>query len=219
MLQLVAFAFGTLAIRFLHRVRRGLSGSEGYFTFSDFLIEDRVIEHRAFVIMILPPLFGGALLAVWEGVQPATAAAAGFMAAFLGVWPVYRWPLQLLEEHLHPYWKKLRFLYALFVGLSMALAYAGFVVARSVAPYLVRLTTTAAWRQFLDDLAANAIYDLSKLALGGLLFAGGLYANRERNRIGRLAAAERDKDWERKHGYVPAARSGRDPSEGIEYTP
>lgn len=144
--------------------------------------------------MMIPPLLGGALVALWPGAVSASAALAGFTAAFLTVWPVLQFPYHLLERHLQPYWGKLRFIYALFVGSSTALAYLGFVAVRSLVPAIPRVTGATAWQNFLDDVAANAIYDFVKYLIISALVLGGYVVNRERKRIGMAAEAERRRE-------------------------
>ena len=197
---------GTILIRFLHRVRRRISGRDGYFSFSDFLVEDRIIEHRAFIWMALPPLAGGVAVSLWPGVDALIAAGAGLAAAFLGVWPVFQFPYHVLDDYLQPYWGKLRYLYILFIGSSGALAYLGYVTRTKLAPIAAGLMRTNAWRDFLDNLAANAMYDVLKCAVVALLVAGGVYVNRKRNEIGTAAAAARAEDWNAEMGNVSATR-------------
>jgi hypothetical protein len=193
--QLLALAVGTTLIRFLHLLRRRL-GWKKYFSFSDLLVEEQQVTARGFLYMALPPFLGGVAMGVVPSIHPATAAAAGLLAAFIGVWPVFQFTDQLLDEHLIKHWSKLKFLYVLFVGFSTSLAYTGFVAARTSLPLVVELTGTTAWQQFLDNLAANAIYDSVKtLAIAGLI-GSGLYVTRERKRIGAEVGKEKEEEWE-----------------------
>jgi hypothetical protein len=146
--------------------------------------------------MTLAPFLGGLAMGLVPAVHPMTVAAAGFLSAFLGVWPVFQFPDLILDEYLLPYWKKLRFLYVLFLGFSTSLAYAGFVVAHASLPILVDVTGTRAWQQFLDNLAANAIYDGAKAVVVSVLIGSGLYVARERKRIGTAIEKKRLEDWE-----------------------
>lgn len=193
--QLIALAVGTVVIRFLHRVRRKLSGTRGYFSFSDFLVEDQSIRDRAFIWMTLPPIAGGVLLSFWPGADSSLAAAAGFMAAFLGVWPVFQFPFELLDEYLQPYWHKLKYLYLIFVGTSSALSYLGFLLRLRLAPLGQSVTQTHAWQAFLDNLAANAMYDVLKYGVVTLLVLGGIYVNKRRQTIGIAAGQAREAGW------------------------
>lgn len=197
--QFLATVLGAVLIRFLHVVRRRVSGSDRYFSFSDFLIEERTIQSRGVLGMALPPLVGGVALAALPGVAPVSAAAAGFLAAFLGVWPVYAFPYQLLDRHLIRYWGKLKYLYALFVGFSTAMCYVGFVAARAAVPVMKYATGTRAWDQFMDTLGANALYDAFKWGVIALLTAGGVYVSRERKRLGDQVSRE---EHERSHGNL-----------------
>jgi len=194
---LLAVMAGTTVIRFLSRMRRRLSGQEAYVSVSDFVFPDRVAEYRGFVWIALPPFIGGMLLAFWPGTNGGIAGAAGFFAAFLGVWPIYRFPFQLLEDYLQPFWPKLKFLYTLFVGMSASLAYVGFVVVDRILPFNGTLSRARAWKQFLDSFAANALYGPAKYGLVTLFLLGGVYFNRERVSIGKKAT-------ELKHAAVPA---------------
>jgi hypothetical protein len=79
--QLLGLALGTGLIRVLHIVRRRLTGEDKYFSFSDFLIEEKRVHSRGFLYMALPPLLGGFVMALVPGIQGITVAAAGFLAA------------------------------------------------------------------------------------------------------------------------------------------
>jgi hypothetical protein len=188
LLVLLAVMAGTTAIRLLSRLRRRLSGEDASSSFSDFLIEDRVVEYRGFVWLALPPFIGGMLLAFWPGANGGSAGAARFFAAFLSVWPVYRFPVHLLEEYLRPFWPKLRVLFALFVGMSASLAYVGFIIVDRMLPAHGVLSRASVWKQFLDGLVTNAVYGPAKYGLATILVLGGVYFNRERVRIGKQAA-------------------------------
>jgi hypothetical protein len=193
--QLLSLTVGTAVIRFLHRVRRKLSGTPSYFSFSDFLVEEQRIQERGFIWMTLPPITGGILLSFWPGADSSIAAAAGFMAAFLGVWPVFQFPYELLDEYLQPYWHKLKYLYLIFVGTSAALAYLGFLLRLHLAPLAQGVTRTHAWQAFLDNLAANAMYDVLKYVVVTLLVLGGIYVNKRRQTIGIAAGEAREAGW------------------------
>lgn len=117
------------------------------------------------------------------------------MAAFMGVWPVFKFP-HLLDEYLLPHWSKLRYLYVLFIGFSAALSYLGFLAMKEAAPLVVRIGGTGAGQRFLDDVAANTIYDLVKAAVLGVLVLGGVYVTRERKRIGNDIEDKKLKEWE-----------------------
>lgn len=197
-LQFLALAVGSALILLLHAIRRRLSW-DNYFVFADFLVEERHVTTRGFVYMALPPFVVGFAIALFPSVDPLTAAGAGFLAAFLGVWPVFQFPDYLLDEYLLPYWGKLRFLYVLFVAFSTTLAYAGFLLSRTAVPLLTDIGGTNAWHQFLDSLAANAIYDFVKWAT--IILVSGFYISRQRKRIG--AEVERKKDEERKAELGP----------------
>lgn len=192
-LQFLALAVGTVLILLLHVIRRRLNW-EKYFIFSDFLVEERHVTARGFVYMALPPLIVGFAMALIPAIHPVTVAAAGFLAAFLGVWPVFQFSDYLLEEYLLPYWRKLKFLYVLFVAFSTTLAYAGFLLSRTVLPVASGITGTSAWHQFLDDFAANAMYDFVKWGIVSLLLASGFYISGQRKKIG--AEVERKKHEE-----------------------
>jgi hypothetical protein len=194
--QFLVAAIGTVLIRFLHVVRRRLSW-EKYFSFSDFLVDERHVQSRGFIYMALPPLVGGLVMGIVPGVHPITVAAAGFLAAFIGVWPVFQFPDQLLDEYLLPYWGKLKLLYIIFLGFSTSLAYLGWLLAREAPPILSSVTGTRAWQQFLDGLAANAIYDSAKALAIFIFVTGGLYISRERKRIGGEIDKKREEDWKK----------------------
>ena len=186
--QFITFGFGTVLIRGLHVVRRRIAGPNRYFSFADFLSEERTIQTGGFVAIALPPLIGGALLFVVPGGQAVTAAAAGFLAAFLGVWPIFQFPYQILDAYMLPHWPKLRFLYVVFVVASSALAYSGFLGVAWLVAIAAHTLGTARWGDVTTGLLTNALYDLVKapLLLGlGLLSVR--YANRQRQVLGRQA--------------------------------
>jgi hypothetical protein len=189
--QFLMLTVGTTFIRFLHGIRRRLFWQK-YFSFSDLLVEEQQVTARGFLEMAVPPFLGGFVMALFPAVHPITVSAAGFLAAFLGVWPVFQFPYQLLDEYLLPYWGKLKFLYALFLGFSTSLAYLGFLLSRAAVPLVQTMTGTNAWQKFLDDLAANAIYDAVKGVTLALFFASGLYLSRQRKRIGTEIGKKRD---------------------------
>lgn len=194
--QFLVLAIGTILIRFLHAIRRRISW-EKYFSFSDFLVEERHVQSRGFIYMALPPLIGGFAMALVPGVHPITVAAAGFLAAFIGVWPVFQFPDQLLDEYLLPYWGKLKFLYVIFLGFSTSLAYLGWLLSKALLPLVSSMTGTRAWQQFLDGLAANAIYDSAKALALFLFVTGGVYLSRERKRLGAEVDRKREEDWKK----------------------
>lgn len=196
-LQFLALAAGTAFILILHAVRRRLSWDQ-YFVFADFLVEERHVTARGFVYMALPPLIVGFGMAFIPAIHPFTIAAAGFLAAFLGVWPVFQSPDLLLDEYLLPYWGKLKFLYVLFVAFSTTLAYAGFLLHRTVLPLATVIAGTSAWHQFLDSFAANAMYDLVKWAI--VILLGGFYLNGQRKKIGEEVEKKKEEEWKRKLG-------------------
>jgi hypothetical protein len=194
--QFLVVLLGTVLIRTLHLARRRLSRAAHYFSFSDFLVEARQVRSRGFIMMAVPPLLGGVAISLIPGVEPLTVGISGFLAAFLGVWPVLQFPDQLLDEYLLPYWSKLRLLYVLFLGFSTAVSYGGAKlvhIARALAP---KVAATSAWTKFLDDLAANAIYDILKGVLFLVLIASGLYVHLERMRIGLEVDQKKRDDWE-----------------------
>lgn len=211
-LQFLLFAAGTALIRLLHAVRRRLVGEDKYFSFSDFLVEEQHVQVRGFVYSALPAFLGGGVLALFPAVHPVVAVSAGLSAAFLGVWPVFKFPNHLLDEYLLPHWGKLKFLYVLFVGFSGALSYVGFLTAREAIPLVMRVGGTNAWETFLDDLAANAIYDTAKAVIVGLLMLGGVYVTRERKRIGKSIEEEKQKEWEKEFAEYQQG----DTDEGVE---
>jgi hypothetical protein len=199
LLVLLSLAVGTILIRFFHRIRRAFGGSNGYFSFSDLLVEERVVEQRGFLWAALPPLFGGATVFFLPGSDALVASAAGFLAAFLGVWPVYLLPFHVLDEDLQPYWPKLRFLYLLFIGSSTGLAYLGYSAVAHLLPLTHHLLHTEAWKQFVDSLAANAMYDGLRTVVATLLVLGGVKFNKRRKEIGSAAAEAREKRRERQY--------------------
>jgi hypothetical protein len=211
-LQFVAFALGTILIRVLHTARRKLTGEDKYFSFSDFLLDEKHVRTRGFVYMALAPFLGGLVLGLWPAVDPIVAVAAGFAAAFLGVWPVFKFPYHLLEEHLLPYWGKLKFLYILFLGFSTALAYLGCVAAREIAPIMLRFGESNAWESFLNNIAANAVYEVLRATIIGILVLSGLYVSRERQLIGAQIEKQREKEWEEEL----AEHRRQNQNEGIE---
>jgi hypothetical protein len=185
--QLLLVAVGTVLIRLLNAARRRLAGPDRYFSFSDFIDEEKYIHTHGFLLVALPPLLGGALISFLPDVHASVAVAAGFAAAFLGVWPVLQHPYQLLNENLQYYWPKLRMLYFLFIGSSAALAYLGFVSARALVPLGLSLIGTSVWHKLVEDIAANALYDILKVLLLSLLSFGGYIAFRERMKVGKAA--------------------------------
>lgn len=194
--QFLALAIGTILIRFLHAIRRRLSW-EKYFSFSDFLIEERHVQSRGFVYMALPALIGGFVMGLVPGIHPITVVAAGFLSAFIGVWPVFQFPDQLLDEYLLPHWGKLKLLYLIYLGFSTSLAYLGWLLCKTVLPLGSSMAGTRAWQQFLDELAANVIYDSLKGLALFLFLTGGVYLNKERKRLGAEIEKKREEDWKK----------------------
>jgi len=196
--QFLCALAGTFVIRTLHIVRRRVVGVDRYFTFSDFLIDERNVHSRGFFEMTLPAVTAGVILGLVPGTQPATAIAAGLGAAFLDVWPVFRFRYHLLERYLLERWDKLKLLYVLFVALSAGLTYVGFVAGHWLVALVRPLTGTTAWQKLRDDIAANALYDVLKFAVIWLSTAVlGLYLTRERKRIGE--SVDKEKKGEVRH--------------------
>jgi hypothetical protein len=88
----------------------------------------------------------------------------------------------LLEEHLLPYWGKLSF------GGSNA------------------------WESFLNNIAANAVYEVLRATIIGILVLSGLYVSRERQLIGAQIEKQREKEWEEEL----AEHRRQNQNEGIE---
>ena len=191
---LLAVMVGAAIVRFLDKVELRLRGERDGAGFFDALVPRDGVRYSDFVWIAFPPVAGGMLLAFWPGTNGGAAGAAGFLAGFLAVWPVYRFPLQLLREDLRPFWPKLKLLYGLFVGMSAALTYLGFIVVDRILPVAGTLARARVWVQFLDRVSASALYGPAKYALATLLVIGGVYFNRERVRIGEQAHG--------KHGLV-----------------
>ena len=181
---LLAVVAGVALIHLVGGVERRFRGNTGAADLFDALIPGDNAGYRDLVRIAIPPVVGGMLLAFWPGANGGVAGAAGFFAAFLSVWPVYRFPLQLLHEDLQPFWPKLKVLYSLFVGMSTALTYLGFIVVDRILPVAGTLARAERWVQILDRLSASAIYAPAKYAFAALLVIGGIYFNRERIRIG-----------------------------------
>jgi len=184
---LLAVMVGAAIVHLLDKVELRLRGERDGAGFFDALVPRDGVRYSDFVWMALPPVAGGMLLAFWPGTNGGSAGAAGFLAGFLAVWPVYRFPLQLLRAELRPFWPKLKLLYGLFVGMSAALTYLGFIVVDRILPMAGTLARARAWVQFLDRVSASALYGPAKYALATLLVIGGVYFNRERVRIGEQA--------------------------------
>ena len=190
---LVAVFVGAMMVRFCNYVGQRLRGENAGTGFLDVLVPGDDVKYSDFVWMALPPIAGGMILAFWPGTNGGVAGAAGLLAGFLAVWPLYRFPVHLLREDLQPFWPKLKVLYSLFVGMSAALTYLGFIVVDRILPADGTLARAQVWVQFLDRLSANAIYEPAKYALVALLVIGGAYFNRERVRIGeRLRTVKRE---------------------------
>lgn len=184
---LLAVIVGATLVQVLNSLENRLRGKTNQTGLLDSLLPDDHVKYWDFVWMAVPPVAGGMLLAFWPGVNGGVAGAAGFLAAFLSVWPVYRFPVQLLGEGLQPFRSRLMVLYGLFMGMSAALTYAGFIVVDRLLPDAGTLERARVWVQFLDRLSSGALYRPAKYGLATLLVVGGLYFNRERVRIGRDA--------------------------------
>jgi hypothetical protein len=70
----------------------------------------------------------------------------------------------------------------------------GFTASRLAIPIATRLAGTQAWDQFVQSLAANALYDIAKAATVSIFVLGGLYVSRERKRIGGEIAEKKEKE-------------------------
>lgn len=189
---LLAVVAGSTIIRLLHRLVRRLSG-DGALSVSRFLVGGR-IEHRDLLWLAVPPVLGGMLVVFWPGTNGGVAGAAGVFAAFLDVWPVYQFPNALLEEDLQQFWPTLKILNVLYVGMSAALTYLGFIMIDRIVPVTGTLSRARAWQRFLDGISASALYGPVKYLLATLLVLGGVYFNHERARIATMAVERRSRD-------------------------
>ena len=180
----LAVFVGATIVRFCHyaaqRLRRGKAGTG----FLDVLAPADDVKYSDILWIALPPIAGGMILAFWPGTNGGVAGAAGLLAGFLAVWPVFRFPRQLLRKDLQPFWPKLKPLYSLFVGTSAALTYLGFIVVDRILPEAGTLARARLWVQFLHSLSANAIYGPTKYGLVAVLVIGAVYFTREWVRIG-----------------------------------
>jgi hypothetical protein len=184
---LLAVVAGAALIHLVSGVQRRFRGNTNAADLFDALVPSDAARYRDLVWIAIPPVVGGMLLAFWPGTNGGVAGAAGLFAAFLSVWPFYRFPLQLLPEDLQPFWPRLKVLYSLFVGMSAALTYLGFIIVDRILPVAGTLARAQRWVQILDRLSASAIYGPAKYGLATLLVIGGMYFNRERVRIGERA--------------------------------
>ena len=139
------------------------------------------------LLLAVPPILGGMLVVFWPATNGGIAGASGLLAAFLDVWPVYQFPGDLLDDDLLQFWPTLKILNGLFVGMSAALTYLGFIVVDRIVPVSGTLSRARAWQRILDGMSASARFGPLKYALATLLVLGGLYFNRERARIGARA--------------------------------
>jgi len=180
---LLAVIVGATIVRFFdyaeQRLRREKTGTG----FLDVLVPGDDVKYSDYVWIALPAVAGGMILAFWPGTNGGVAGAAGFLAGFLSVWPVYRFPIQLLPEDLRPFLPKLKVLYGLFVGMWAALTYLGFIVVDRILPVAGTLARAELWVHFLQRLSANSIYGPAKYGLAVLALIGGVYFKRERVRI------------------------------------
>ena len=180
---LLAVFAGVAIVRFCYYAERRLRGAKSDTGFLDVLVPGDDVKYSDFVRIALPPIVGGMGLAFWPGTNGGAAAAAGLLAGFLTVWPVYRFPRQLLRSDLQPFWPKLNFLYSLFVGTSAAFTYLGFHVVDRMLPDAGTIARAQLWVQFLGRVSADIDYGRAKYAVAALLVIGGAYFNRERVRI------------------------------------
>ena len=187
---LLAVVAGATIIRLLHRAVRWLSGRDRSFNASAVLVRDRV-DRRDLLLLAVPPILGGMLVVFWPATNGGIAGASGLLAAFLDVWPVYQFPGDLLDDDLLQFWPTLKILNGLFVGMSAALTYLGFIVVDRIVPVSGTLSRARAWQRILDGMSASARFGPVKYALATLLVLGGLYFNRERARIGARATTHR----------------------------
>ena len=179
---LLAVFVGAMIVRLCTYAKRRMRGEAGG-AFVDVLVPREDVKYSDFVWMALPPIAGGMILAFWPGTNGGDAGAAGLLAGFLTVWPMYRFPIQFLPEDLRPFVPKLKVLSALFVGMSAALTYVGFIVVDRILPVAGTLARAQVWVQFLQRLSANTMYGPAKYGVVGLALTGGVYFNRERVRI------------------------------------
>lgn len=170
-----------------HRLRREKGGTG----FLDVLVPGDDVKYSDYVWIALPPIAGGMILAFWPGTNGGVAGASGLLAGFLVVWPVYRFPAQLLPDDLRPFLPKLKLLYGLFVGMWAALTYLGFIVVDRALPVTGTLARAQLWVHFLQRLSANSIYEPAKYGLALLALIGGVYFNRERARLSEQVHAQK----------------------------
>jgi hypothetical protein len=180
---LLAVLVGATIVLLCNYVEDRLRGRTARTGFLDVLVPGDGVKYSDFVWIALPPITGGMILAFWPATNGSAAGAAGLLAGFLVVWPMYRFPVQLLREDLRPFWPKLRLFYSLFVGLSAALTYLGFIVVDRSLPVAGTLARARLWVHFLERVPANAIYGPTKYGAAALLVIGGVYFIREWVRI------------------------------------
>ena len=186
---LLAVVAGVALIHLVSGVERRFRSDTISADLLDALIPRDSAGYRDLVRIAIPPVVGGMLLAFWPGTNGGVAGAAGFFAAFLSVWPVYQFPLQLLPEDLYPFWPNLKVLFGGLVGMSTVLTYLGFIIVDRTLPVAGTLARAQRWVQILDRLSASRIYGPAKYGFATVLVIGGIYFNRERIRIGDRAHA------------------------------
>jgi len=179
----LAVFIGAMIVRFCDYAEHRLLGRTADTGFLDVLVPGDEVKYSDLVWIALPPIAGGMILAFWPATNGSVAGAAGLLAGFLAVWPVYRFPGQLLRDDLKPFWPKLKLIYSLFVGTSAALTYFGFIVVDRSLPVAGTLARAQVWVQFLQTLSANAAYGPAKYGVAAVLVIGALYLNREWVRI------------------------------------
>lgn len=189
---LLAVVAGATVIRLLHRLVRRLSGADAL-SVSRFLLGGRT-EHQDLLWLAVPPVLGGMLVVFWPGTNGGVAAAAGVFAAFLDVWPVYQFPNALLEEDLQQFGPTMKILNVLYVGMSAALTYLGFIMVDRFVPDSGTLSRARAWQRFLEGMSGSALYGPVKYLLALLLVVGGVYFNHERARMASRAVERRSRN-------------------------
>ena len=180
---LIAVVVGVALIHLLSALQRRLRHETNAGSRLDAAILGIDVKYRELVWIAIPSVVGGMLLALWPAVNGGIAGAAGFFAAFLTVWPVYRFPDQLLADNLRAFWPKLKVLYCGFVGMSAALTYLGFVIVDRRLSDAGTLARAERWEQLLNRLSGIAVHGPGKYVLATLFGLGGLYLIRERVKI------------------------------------
>jgi len=180
---LIAVVVGVALIHLLSGLQRRLRHESNAGSRLDAAILGIDVKYRELVWIAIPPVVGGMLLALWPAVNGGIAGAAGFCAAFLTVWPVYRFPDQLLADNLRAFWPKLKVLYCGFVGMSAALTYLGFVIVDRRLSDAGTLARAERWEQLLNRLSGIAVHGPGKYILATLFGLGGLYLIGERVKI------------------------------------